>query len=365
MQHASARYDPLIRRVLERLHAQGQVLLQFLLQTVVDVTRGYIFALLAKEGRIVDGKEHRHGRLVDGNRRQSLWILGIAQCVANLKLLQADDGTDVATAHAFGADVGHTLERVEFLDLGLLHCTVAMGNRHLHTVLQFAAMHATYGDTALITGVVETRDQHLGRAIKVFRRGNHLNDLIQQISNVVRRRLPVLTHPAVLGRTVDDGEVQLVFRRIEREHQVEHHLVDFLRATVGLVHLVHHHDGLQANLEGLLQHEARLGHRALEGIDEQQTAVGHIQHALHLAAEVGVSRRINDIDLHPFPGDTHILRKDRDAALTLQVVGVEHLAAQVLSLTEEISCQHHLVHERRLAVVYVRNNCDISDILHT
>ena len=31
---------------------------------------------------------------------------------------------------------------------------------------------------------------------------------------------------------------------------------------------------------------------------------------------------------------------------------------------EEISCQHHLVHERRLAVVYVSNNCNVSNVLH-
>ena len=78
-----------------------------------------------------------------------------------------------------------------------------------------------------------------------------------------------------------------------------------------------------------------------------------------------MSRRVDDINLDAFPVNRHILRENGDAAFALQVVGVEYLAAQVLSLTEEIACQHHLVHERCIAVVYVCNNCNVSDILHT
>ena len=50
MEHATTRDDPLISRVLERLDTQGKVLLKFLLQTVVDVTRGDKLTFLTKEG---------------------------------------------------------------------------------------------------------------------------------------------------------------------------------------------------------------------------------------------------------------------------------------------------------------------------
>ena len=73
---------------------------------------------------------------------------------------------------------------------------------------------------------------------------------------------------------------------------------------------------------------------------------------------------VDDIDFRSFPIDTHILRQNGYSSFTLQVVSVQHLARQVLALTEQIACQHHLVHERRLAVVYMRNNCNVSDILH-
>ena len=77
-----------------------------------------------------------------------------------------------------------------------------------------------------------------------------------------------------------------------------------------------------------------------------------------------MARSVDDIDFRSFPVDADVLGKNGDAALTLQVVGVEHLVAEVLSLTEQVAGEHHLVHKRCLAVVYMRNNRNISDILH-
>jgi hypothetical protein len=39
---------------------------------------------------------------------------------------------------------------------------------------------------------------------------------------------------------------------------------------------------------------------------------------------------------------------------------VEKLVWLSLSFAEKLSCQQHLVHERRFAVVYVRNNRNVS-----
>ena len=96
-------------------------------------------------------------------------------------------------------------------------------------------------------------------------------------------------HPTLFGRAVED------------------HLIHLLGTTVGFVHFVDDHDGLQTNLQGFLQHESRLRHRPLESVNEQQTAVGQIQHALHLAAEVGVTRSVDDIDLCSFIIDADVL----------------------------------------------------------
>ena len=178
VQHASATDNPLVRSVFVGFHAQGEVLLQFLLQSVVDVARGDEFALFAEEGRVVDGEKHRHRGLVDGDGRQRLGIFHVANRVANLEFLKPDHGADVAAAHLFGAGVAHAVEGVQFLDFRFLERAVAMGNGHLLTVFQLAAMHAPHGNSPRVARIVEARNQHLRRAVELLGRGNHLHDFV-------------------------------------------------------------------------------------------------------------------------------------------------------------------------------------------
>ena len=199
MQYATSRHNPLVGGVLKLFDVQSQVFLQLFLQTVVDVARGHELTLLAEEWRVVDLEEHRHRGLVDSNRWQRFWILDITEGVAYLKLLQSDDGTDVTTVYAVGTLMAHTVEGMQFLDLRLLHRTVAVGNGHLLAVLQLATMYASYGDTACIARIVERGDEHLRGTLNLLRSGNHLNDLVQQIGNIGGGLIVVLTHPTVLG----------------------------------------------------------------------------------------------------------------------------------------------------------------------
>lgn len=49
------------------------------------------------------------------------------------------------------------------------------------------------------------------------------------------------------------------------------------------------------------------------GIDEDQHPIHHAERTFHLAAEVSVPRRIDDVDLDAFVGDAGILGSDRNA----------------------------------------------------
>ena len=175
----------------------------------------------------------------------------------------------------------------------------------------------------------------------------------------------MVRHPALLRRTVDRREVQLVFGRAKVEHEVEDGLLHLVGTAVGFVHLVDDHDGLQTQLDGLLQHKTGLWHGAFEGVDQKQHAVGHIQDALHLAAKVGVAGSVDDIDFRVLVANGHILRKDGDAAFALEVVVVQdELARGLVRLLEELRLVEDTVDEGGFAVVNVGDNSYISDILH-
>jgi hypothetical protein len=77
---------------------------------------------------------------------------------------------------------------------------------------------------------------------------------------------------------------------------------------------------LQAQRQRLARDEACLRHRAFDGIDEQQHAVHHRQHALDLTTKVGVPGSVHDVDTRAAVFDRAVLRENGDAALTLDVV---------------------------------------------
>ena len=134
-----------------------------------------------------------------------------------------------------------------------------------------------------------------------------LYDCIEQSSKVCCLIAPVGAHPVVLCRAVKHGEVELLLCCLKREHKVKDHFVYLLGAAVWLVHLVYHNNGLQTDLQCLLQHKACLWHGAFEGIDKENTAVGHVEHALDLAAEVAVTRSVDNVDFGVFISYRYIL----------------------------------------------------------
>ncbi len=107
---------------------------------------------------------------------------------------------------------------------------------------------------------------------------------------------PLQRRRALARHAVDDREVELVEVGVEVEEQLLDVVHDLGDAGVGPVDLVDHEDHRQLGLERLAQHEAGLGERPLGGVDEQQHAVDHRQRPLDLAAEVGVARRVDDVD---------------------------------------------------------------------
>jgi hypothetical protein len=131
-------------------------------------------------------------------------------------------------------------------------------------------------------------------------------------------------------------------------------------AAIGTVDLVDGHDGAQADLEGLGDHELGLGHWAFGGVHENDGAVHHAQDTLHLAAEIGVAWGVHDIDAGVLPDDRGRLGQDGNAALLFQVIGIHGALFDALVLAEGAGLLEQLVDEGGLAVVDVGDDGDIA-----
>src|SRR5262249_52617507 len=99
------------------------------------------------------------------------------------------------------------------------------------------------------------------------------------------------------------------------------------------------------------------------GIDQQNDAVDHAERALYFTAEIAVTRRIDDVDLGVVEEQRGVFRENGDAALAFQVVGVHHAFDDFLIGAENAALAQHGVDEGGLAVVDVRDDCDVANIL--
>ena len=179
MQHATSAHYPAVGVTLHGRDTQGQVLLQFLVQTFLYVAAGAELAFLAEERRVIYGEEHGHRGFVDADAGQSLGILVVANGVAYLEALQSHQGTDVATSCLGSLLASHAGEGVYLLNLGALLAAVAVHYGDVHALSQGTAMHTAYGNAAGIVGIVQTGYEHLRCALQLLRGRHVLQNLVQ------------------------------------------------------------------------------------------------------------------------------------------------------------------------------------------
>ena len=175
--------------------------------------------------------------------------------------------------------------------------------------------------------------------------------------------LGVERRPAVAAGAVGDGEVELVVAGPSSTNRSKTSSRTSAARWSGRSTLLIITRARRPALEGLAQDEARLRHRALVGVDEQQDRVRHGERALDLAAEVGVAGGVDDVDARAAVLDGRVLGQDRDPALALLGIRVEHPLLDPLVRAEGTGEGEHRVDEGGLAVVDVGDDGEIAYLL--
>ena len=104
------------------LDAQRDVAEQLLLEPIAQVARRDVLPVAAGHRRRVDAEDHRHRRLVDGDRRNRHVVLGVGDRLADRDVLDAREADDVAGGGLIDLDALQPVEGEQLRDLRLLHC---------------------------------------------------------------------------------------------------------------------------------------------------------------------------------------------------------------------------------------------------
>ena len=102
-------------------------------------------------------------------------------------------------------------------------------------------------------------------------------------------------------------------------------------------------------------------HRPFDGIHQQQDTVNHRQDTFHLATEIGMPRRIDNIDMRSLIFHGTVFGENGDPAFLFQIIGIHHPFTDGLIFTESSGLTQQLIDQCGFAVIDVRDNRDVAD----
>ena len=293
-------------------------------------------------------EDHRVRLLVAGQR----FLCGAVRFgdrVADLRFRNALDGRCDVTDLACGQAVHRLPRRREHADLGDVELAAARHHADARSRLHGAVKHAHIGQRALVVIIEAVEDQAFERRVRIAgRRGDGVDDPCKDLAHV----LPRLCRNArrVLGGDADD-------------------VLDLLLHALGLgtrqIDLVHDREHLKSVVDREVDIGKRLRLNALRRVHDEHRAFACGKRARDLIVEVDVTRRVDQVEhvglaVGMVIEHAHGGRLDRDAALALDVHGVQKLLLHV-ALGDGVGQLHHAVRERRFAVVDVRNDRKVTN----
>jgi hypothetical protein len=336
---------------------------------VLELPAGDVLPVPAGEGAVVDDEVHRDRGLLDRDAGQPLGRVHRREGLPDLDGLEARERHDVAGAGDVHFDPVEPVEGVERGDPvpleGLLGDEARLTQRQQGDLVAHphaAPLDPSDGDAAEEAREVEGRDQHLERPLGIaLRCRDVVQDGLEQRAQIGARVIEFGRGGPGAAGGIQERRVELLGGGLEVDEQPQHLVVHPKRLRVGAVDLVDRHDGPEAERERLPGDEASLRHRAFGRVHQDQHAIHHAQDPLDLAAEIGVARRIHDVDLHALPADRGVLRQDRDPALALERVRIHDPLFHLLVGAERSRLPQHLIHQSGLAVVDVGDDGEIAD----
>ena len=300
-----------------------------------------LVAFGAGKRRIVDAEGHRQGRRIDRLRRQRRAHLGRADGVRNGGVGQAGDGDDVAGGGLVETDAlepakGEHLGHAALLDQLAVWSSTLTGwfGAIEPEVMRPVTMRPRYGIG------LENGAEQAERALLDLAAGRHGRAPGRTAAACRDPSGPRRSPPSSLLSPSRRESGSRAARR-EASSAANRSNTSFTTSAgraSGRSTLLITTIGFSPIFSALDTHELGLRQRTFGGVDQHQRAIDHVEDALDLAAEIGVARRVDDVDAGALPEDRGHLGENGDAALALEIVGIHRALGHPLVLAEEPDC---------------------------
>src|SRR6266446_1504638 len=334
-------------------------------EPIANMSRRHKFPLASGKRRIVHQDAHSNRWRIDIDKLKRRALFSIGQRFTDISVFKSGQAHNFASARFLGFDLFETGMGKERGDGSAFAISIAMKTDNRIANAHAAANDATESNAPDIIIVIKIRDEHLKKRIgRNLRRRHVLNNGLEKRSHVFVLIVQFAHSKTIPGAGVDDRKIELLIARFQFDEEIKDQVERFARFRVLSVDLVNDDDGLETILQRLAQNESGLRLRTVMGVYHEQYAIDHLHDAFDLAAEIGVAGRVYDIDTITVPLKRRVLRPNGNALLALEIHRVHHPLLDFLIRPKSPRLPQQLVDQGSLAVVYVRNDGDVTDVLH-
>ena len=346
-------------------YTKADVCVQLTVETVTKVTGSDVFTFLSCKRTVVYKEVHGDCWLGNLLERNGLRVVSCTEGISNVDIRDTGDCNNSSDGSAFNFNFVQPVKFVEFADLyALVFVRVMMVQKHQLLVHgNGSALNLTDTDTAYILIVVDGADKNLCISVRIsLRSRNRIKDSLKKRSHILRLIIEVTNCVAGLCGGIQERAVQLFVRCVQIHEKLQNLVDNLLRTCFRTVDLIDADNNMQVQFESFTKYKFSLRHGTLEGVHKKNNAVYHLQHTLYLAAEVRMTWSIDDIDFYILIMNCGVFGENRNAALTLNIVGVHDTFLDFLVLTENTALFQKLVNKCCFTVIDMGDNGHVTNI---
>ena len=304
---------------------KGHVGPRFTNEPLFDLARGKEPALSSGKRRIVYTDLHGDRGGINLDKAKRLVLLTIGNRLADKNVLKTPKADDVSFGCALHLNFLQTLVAKNGGDIRTGFPAGAVEANDALAEFDLAAGDPSVGNPAQIVTVIEIRDEELKiTCVRLLRRRDVSDDGLEEGKHRVAGIIKFPLGESLLRTGIEMGEIELLIRGFQFQEELENHIEHLVWPSIFPIDLVDDDDGFKVVFHRLAQDKFRLRLRSIVSVYDEKNAIHHLHDAFDLASEIGMSRRIHDIDAVSIPAKSRVLGADCDSLFSFKIHGIHH-----------------------------------------
>src|SRR5437867_5458647 len=295
--HFAARVDLKRPRSFRIVNLKRNIAARLANEALANIPRRHKSSFAPGKRRVVDQNVHANRRRIDIYELKRRPFFAVCEGFADIHSLETGKPNDVAGGRVFYFHLLQSRIGKKGRDRGPFMTAIAVNADDGIPDCNATADDAPERNSSEIIAVIEIRHEHLKEWLAGnFWRRHMLHNRLEKRRHIFAVFVHFAHGKTVFRAGVNDWEIELLISRLQLDEEIENLVQDFVRARVFPVDLINDNNRLQFVLHRLAQNKTRLCLWPIVRIDNKQHAVHHFHDPLDFAAEIGVTRCVDDVD---------------------------------------------------------------------